>query len=220
MSHPTIAFVALLVAGSIGAVKPNKTLINVEVYYESLCPDSIYFITRELAPAYPHLKDFLHLKLVPFGKASWIIDENNRTKFTCQHGPNECWGNRAQACALMEIEHLSVADPQLRQHKALDVVNCVMSSGDPALAVPQCAEKQGLPAEAIERIGKCSGSTYGDELLIANGKKTKAFETPLKFVPSIVINGEKSAAAFKNFRSIVCRLIAVSEKPAACGPSS
>jgi interferon gamma-inducible protein 30 len=42
----------------------------VEVLYESLCPDSIYFITRELGSVYADLKDFIDLKLVPFGKAS------------------------------------------------------------------------------------------------------------------------------------------------------
>lgn len=40
------------------------------VYYESLCPDSKAFITKQLHPTMKILKDHVELHLVPFGKSS------------------------------------------------------------------------------------------------------------------------------------------------------
>lgn len=55
------------------ADKQNST-VNVDVYYESLCPDSIYFITKELGPIYDQLKSVLKINLYPFGKASVSVN--------------------------------------------------------------------------------------------------------------------------------------------------
>ena len=41
------------------------------VYYESLCPDSIRFVTKQLYPSWKHFgKDILKVDLNPFGKAN------------------------------------------------------------------------------------------------------------------------------------------------------
>lgn len=42
----------------------------VYVYYESLCPDSQAFITKQLYPAMKIFKDHVDLHLVPFGKST------------------------------------------------------------------------------------------------------------------------------------------------------
>lgn len=42
----------------------------VYVYYESLCPDSQAFITKQLYPSMKILKDHIDLHLVPFGKST------------------------------------------------------------------------------------------------------------------------------------------------------
>lgn len=44
--------------------------LTVSVYYESLCPDSINFITDQLTPAYNDFKDWINLEFIPFGKSS------------------------------------------------------------------------------------------------------------------------------------------------------
>lgn len=48
----------------------SNTVIDVGVYYESLCPDSIRFIKNGLVPAYDTLKDNIRVTFVPYGKAS------------------------------------------------------------------------------------------------------------------------------------------------------
>ena len=46
--------------------------VKLSVFYESLCGDSIRFITTQLFPAWQHFADdqTLQLDLVPFGKAN------------------------------------------------------------------------------------------------------------------------------------------------------
>jgi hypothetical protein len=130
----------------------------------------------------------------------WMPASNNRSEFVCQHGPRECSGNRAQACALWEIQQSSAAQqqPPQSQPEAFDLVNCAMSSSDPSTAVPQVGFTCLSPAlAAIQIVGhspspsirSCSDSAFGDELLVANGQRTKAIESPLKFVPTILVNG-------------------------------
>lgn len=45
--------------------------------------------------------------------------ENGSYSFDCHHGPNECYGNKVQACALAHLSDLS---------DKIDFVNCVMDS--------------------------------------------------------------------------------------------
>ena len=45
--------------------------VKLSVHYESLCPDSIRFITTQLYPSWQHFgENILHLDLNPFGKAN------------------------------------------------------------------------------------------------------------------------------------------------------
>jgi len=58
----------------------------VDVYYESLCSDSMRWIVNQLVPSYPELKRHIYVTLVPYGKATvsnfiiaspFIIDDAN-----------------------------------------------------------------------------------------------------------------------------------------------
>lgn len=73
-----------------------------DILYESLCPDSRAFISEQLSPLYQEFKQHLEINLVPFGKSSsqQIGDDY---AFECQHGPDECFGNRVQGCILSRI---------------------------------------------------------------------------------------------------------------------
>ncbi|KAJ3627949.1 hypothetical protein MTP99_015284 [Tenebrio molitor] len=52
----------------ITAAKAEK--LEVAVYYESLCPASIEFITTQLDPSFKKVEKYLDLDLVTFGKAT------------------------------------------------------------------------------------------------------------------------------------------------------
>ena len=44
--------------------------VQIQVYYETLCPDSIDFISQQLYPTYQNLGKYLNIEFVPFGFAS------------------------------------------------------------------------------------------------------------------------------------------------------
>ena len=61
-------FLITLLAG-VGVLSDNS--VKLSVYYESLCPDSIRFITTQLFPTWQHFgNDILNVDLHPFGKAN------------------------------------------------------------------------------------------------------------------------------------------------------
>ncbi len=48
----------------------TKNVVNVDVYYESLCSDSMRWIVNQFVPSYSELKRHIHVTLVPYGKAT------------------------------------------------------------------------------------------------------------------------------------------------------
>merc|ERR1739838_979891 len=84
--------------------------VKVTVYYESLCGDSINFITTQLYPNWQH-----------FGEADFM-ETGSSWNFTCQHGPEECVGNKVQACLLNQV-----SEPE----EIVPLINCIMSQRSP-----------------------------------------------------------------------------------------
>lgn len=44
--------------------------VNVDVYFEALCPDSHNFIINQLYPNWEDIKDYVHIRFIPFGKST------------------------------------------------------------------------------------------------------------------------------------------------------
>nr|XP_039148289.1 gamma-interferon-inducible lysosomal thiol reductase isoform X3 [Drosophila simulans] len=104
--------------------------VVVTVYYEALCPDSKYFLTKQLLPTFKIAKSIMEVKLAPYGKAK-TKEHNGKITFDCQHGPIECQANIYHACAAEIIE-----DPLLR----LEVAACMIMDNH-------------LPQEAMKKFG-------------------------------------------------------------------
>ncbi|XP_026673331.1 gamma-interferon-inducible lysosomal thiol reductase [Ceratina calcarata] len=213
-----IAVVAILGHGV--TVAGNETaVINVGVYYESLCGDSMRFIKNQLVPSYDTLKDYISITFVPYGKASHTKDVgSNEWKFSCQHGSAECDGNMAQACGIHAIQNEEQAEKV--QQLTVALVGCAMASRYPPSSVPGCANDVGLSEKTRKSIDSCIAGSLSKELLVANGEKTKELDPKLSFVPTITINGvtssEIQSQALTNFLKLICDTLPKESKPSRC----
>ncbi|KAK9717460.1 Gamma interferon inducible lysosomal thiol reductase (GILT) [Popillia japonica] len=174
--------------------------IKVSVFYESLCPDSIRFITQQLYPNYDAVSTYITVDFVPYGKATHTLNDGV-WEFQCQHGPNECHGNMLQACALNIIEEQAVK---------VSFVNCVMSTAYPAndAYVEECADANGISWASIVQ---CVEDGSGGNLLAALGDRTHAVEPTITFVPTIIYDDVYDAAlqssSLTDFLGTVCGLL-------------
>ncbi|XP_063390603.1 GILT-like protein 1 [Cydia fagiglandana] len=202
--------VAVLVCGALAKNKKSEdNKVKIALYYESLCPDSKRFITEQLAPVWRDFKGSVKVKLVPYGKSTHD-KVNGKWQFNCHHGPDECYGNKVQACILK--------DKVLADTEKMDLVICLMGQASPDKSLDTCLEKINKLSEST-KLKQCASGTQGDNLLAGYGDKTDGVQRPLAFVPTIVVNEkfsqENQDAAFTNLKSVICR-VATGTKPSAC----
>ncbi|ENN74078.1 hypothetical protein D910_11490 [Dendroctonus ponderosae] len=177
--------------------------VKVSVYYEALCPDSKFFITYQLVPAYEELKEFLILDLIPYGKA----EANGKIIFRCQHDQVECYANKIHACVIDEI-----TNPE----KQLKYISCMITDNlIPDGAGERCGQEQNID---FKRINKCATEQEGSLLLKKHGDRTNGLKPKVKFIPTIELNGsqgvETQAAILKNLLKVVCSVF--KNKPIRC----
>lgn len=72
-----VCVVAVILFGLL-IVDPAQAKLPVQVFVGSLCPDAIRFIQNQLNPLYPHIKDYVDLSFIPFGKAYSVGIEKDR----------------------------------------------------------------------------------------------------------------------------------------------
>lgn len=53
--------------------------VTVDVYFEALCPDSHNFIINQLYPSWEDIKDYVHIRFIPFGKST--VSVNSRVRY-------------------------------------------------------------------------------------------------------------------------------------------
>ncbi|GLH04761.1 GILT-like protein 1 [Gryllus bimaculatus] len=163
-----------VVPGAQGSIVPVK----VTVFYESLCPDSRSFITKQLLPSYEKAPRLIDPVLVPYGKAETQELPDGSYRFTCQHGPLECQGNKVHACGIANIKDKEVQ---------LKYIACMISDNMKPEAIGlSCAETYGVPWDPIL---KCSQDNQGDVLLKHYGEETHDLSPAVSFIPTILLNG-------------------------------
>ncbi|XP_050745658.1 gamma-interferon-inducible lysosomal thiol reductase isoform X4 [Drosophila biarmipes] len=171
--------------------------VVVTVFYESLCPDSKYFLTKQLLPTFKVAESIMEVQLAPYGKARQN-ELNGKISFNCQHGPTECQANIYHACATKIIE-----DPLLR----LQVITCMIRDNRvPQDAMHKCAKQHNIDDTLIQ---KCFDSNQGLDLLKLNGEATHALRPPVTFIPTITIDGSqgRQASILKDLFSEVCKAV-------------
>jgi len=185
--------------------------LNIEVYYESLCPDCQNFITRQLKPTWKKLGKYFEPRLIPFGKAESTPNESSGHpgyNFVCQHGLIECTGNLFQACAIRKLM-MSFSTDLL-----IDVVSCIngdgiaFDSGRVNDATLRCMNEHGMAHDDIKHVNDCATSNKGQDVLNDQGVQTNSLDPKLTWVPWITFNGEWKQewqdGAIANLEELLC----------------
>ncbi|KAF9421600.1 hypothetical protein HW555_002533 [Spodoptera exigua] len=176
----------------------EKEKVEIKLYYECLCPDCRVFDTTSLKPTVAKLAPYLNLHLYPYGNAETIEISDGVYQFKCQHGPNECYGNKLHACAIDYLGNIT---------EAVFFNSCLMESarknkGSDDEAADECGRLLGVDPGQIKY---CAKNDRGMHLLKYYGDESK--KVGFKYVPYILINGVENdgskfmkdvCAAFKN----------------------
>jgi len=192
----------------------NDTLY-LNVYYESLCPDSARFINTQLSTAYTQVRDILNITFVPFGKANYTKnDESNLWTFTCQHGDEECYGNLLHNCFIYYY-------PNVEDH--FNYINCSMANQRySALDTASiCLQDLKIP---LSKLIECANTTVGNNLLHEMGEKTFALKPKLNYVPWLTLNGIhtdtiQNEGENEDLVKLICKYYEGTKKPKACNSS-
>uniref|UniRef100_H2YDR8 Saposin A-type domain-containing protein n=1 Tax=Ciona savignyi TaxID=51511 RepID=H2YDR8_CIOSA len=187
----------------------QASTVEVGVFFESLCPDSIKFITTQLFPTWLKLKatGIMNITIFPYGKAK-MQQDGSTWNFTCQHGPRECRGNLIENCLMNATHNIT--------ERYLPVVQCMESAKDPIQAAEPCIVSAGLNWTSIDI---CASGADGATLMHRVGVATEALNPTLNWVPWITINGMHTdhiqSMAVDDLHTLVCDTYK-GTKPAEC----
>jgi len=178
-----------------------------KIYYEADCPFSKGFVANDLGPANsdPSCLEHVHIDWVPYGNAHL---EGAHT--VCQHGEDECFGNRLHLCAKKKF---GADDKGLTKW-----IVCTMTNLN-------AAGKQSHDRSVFEPCGgpftpdeleQCANSREG--MLREAGSQTEAAQP--KQAPWVVFVGQESYNAQANFLFDVCNQhdTVGLPRPACCPP--
>ncbi|CAG4979060.1 unnamed protein product [Parnassius apollo] len=170
----------------------GNEMVTIKLYYESLCPDCIQFITKDFKPVVEKLTHYLNIQTYPYGNAR-TFNHNGHYVFQCQHGPEECYGNKLHACAIYSLRNMT---------RAVLFNSCMMEPrqgrhGSDDDAADACGTAQNVDVSLIK---ECAKGNTGNLLLKYYGdESTKAH---FDGVPYILLNGKSNDG--DNFMRDVC----------------
>ncbi|KAG4066482.1 hypothetical protein HA402_007118 [Bradysia odoriphaga] len=171
----TLFAILVLISQCSAAQKANDDKVIVSLYYETLCPDCIEFISKQISRAWKLMGSYFDIEFVPYGNAKTL--PTSPPTFQCQHGKSECEGNKMHACAIKYIPETTITQ----------FIICSMSSKDPPNAGQKCAQLLNVDYTPIQSCVATTGE--GDQLLYDYGVQTSNLEPPHQYVPWILFNG-------------------------------
>jgi len=151
--------------------------LQLDIYYESLCPDSTRFISKQVGPMHQAIGQDVKINFVPYGFAS-TTEVDGGYEFECQHGAAECYGNIVQACTIKHVEDYNTM---------VRLIVCMMSSSQPNTAGPECFESMSLDYQPVQ---ECVESGEGAQLHADNGVIQNSLNPTPSNVPWSNFDGE------------------------------
>lgn len=200
--------------------------VRLNVYYETMCPHCLNFMTKGLRPVWqdPELRAHLDLHLYPSGNSVAVPAKNlsagynfwhpahveQNYVFLCQHGEAECLGNMIQACAVKELKEPS---------QYLSLIFCM--SALPQFAVEkssyECARELKMD---LTPVRACAQSKDGRANMYDITQHSNTLNPVRKHVPWITLDGEHfDEADTGDILTPLCRKLS-EPRPAACAAVS
>jgi len=182
--------------------KENKNHLQVDVFYEALCPDSKNFFLDTLSPTlhqFNQINQYISVTMVPYGKAQ--TTQTNPYQFSCQHGSQECQGNLYHNCAQKYIKNQSLR---------IKFISCMFEAVLPSMSssldwyqiAGECSEQLGLSSQ-LGRIKTCATDLEGSQLHYQAGLLTGS----RTFIPTVEMSaGGKGVKMVLDSREMVRNL--------------
>jgi len=187
--------------------------INIEVYYEALCKDSVDFVSKQLLPVYNKLNKFINVTFIPFAQGNITQNTTDKTYiFTCRRD-GECAADKVHACGINKIKD---------SEKLIKFVNCSLTEGynSPNKTVPieVCGKNSSIDNSIVNEITECANSTDAWLTWFQN-YKNMSISANVTNVPKILINKVPTEdITLNNLMKVVCKQINANDMPTDCSP--
>ncbi|KAL8504892.1 hypothetical protein ACS0TY_016184 [Phlomoides rotata] len=181
----------------------NDNLVDVSLYYESLCPYCATFIVNNLVKIFQtDLISIVNLRLIPWGNTQ--VQPNNT--WICQHGVDECQLDVTEACAINTW-------PKVETH--FRFIYCVerLHLMNKHTQWESCFSAIGLDSKPLN---DCYNNGLGFQLENSYAEETANLNPRHRFVPWVVVNNFPLQEDFQNFISYICRAYRGNKVPNAC----
>ena len=174
-----------LILSWIGLIQSQK--VNIGIYVESCCYYCQQFIVYQLQPAWynPGFMNITNILFSPFGNEEYSYN-NGSYNFRCQHGSNECLGNRIESCVIALYPDPLIYIPYMINLETTLLVYDDYCS-DPTKYAHETAIELKLDWNAITNCYR-DNITAGDNAVLAQAKKTENLNPPIQWNPWITIN--------------------------------
>jgi len=178
------------------APKPGKDdkKVQIDFYMEAECPGCKAFTTGLLTDMLNAVGDWVDLRVIPYGNANL-----NNSVIECQHGPDECIGNKIELCMMKKYGKGG-------DWKAwYPAFKCIEASDDS----PENASKTCLPDSGMDKqaIFDCAKGNEGDLLHMAAAQMTIDLDPPHEWTPWVVMDGKPLKEKTEDIVSEVCKKI-------------
>ncbi|CAI6365006.1 unnamed protein product [Macrosiphum euphorbiae] len=188
----------------------SKHIVEIEVYYEALCGDSVKFVSNQLLPTFNKLSKFINVVFVPFAQGNISTNTDNSFNLTCRRD-KECDADKVHACGIHKIKD---------SEQLIKFVNCSLTeafnNSNKTVPIDVCGKNSNIESAVITEITNCTNSTESYPWLQEYMNKSSAAH--VKFVPKVLIN-KNSTEDFSTtvtFMNAVCKQIPVELQPEDC----
>lgn len=181
----------------------QENMVNLSVYYESLCPYCANFMVNHLLKIFQtDLINVVNLRLVPWGNTQ--VRPNDT--WICQHGVDECRLDVVEACAINEW-------PKVETH--FKFIYCVerLHLMDRHTEWRSCLGSNNLDPTPLNN---CYNNGLGFQLEMAYADETSKLNPRHRFVPWVVVNNIPLQEDYQNFIGYICRAYRGKKLPNAC----